>query len=86
MHLGAQKEFSIQDLLTLASLLQGSNSKNLSLIQYLQEVLTVKLEGEAVSATTALQYLSFLTFACQCLMAEYQENKQKYTARSLKRI
>ena len=37
------KEFSLEDILKVAELLLKWNSKNLQMIQYIQELLTIKL-------------------------------------------
>lgn len=55
-------------------------------MQYLQELLTVKLENTEVDADTTLSYIKFLTHVCQSLFKEYQDNRKKYTHRSIKRL
>lgn len=82
-----KKEFNLQDLIKVTELLCKYHSTNLPLLQYLLELLTIKLEKEVNPTTqTSLTYLQLLTYTCQSLMQEYQNNKDKYTARSIKHI
>lgn len=59
--------FELDDLIVIADLLREWNSSNLKLIQYLLEVLTVKLESRQAEVRTALPYLKLITYASQTL-------------------
>lgn len=63
-------EFSHNDLIEAMELLKQTGCKNLQLLQYILELLTVKYESStAINPQEMIQYVQGITYICQHLMA-----------------